>query len=72
MKLLHLLLSLCLAILLCTAPLIQAQTAPTVQAAPPTPPNGPGGSDGSPPPPPTMDTTVFLPDISTTVDGYAG
>ncbi|XP_017873398.1 PREDICTED: uncharacterized protein LOC108620898 [Drosophila arizonae] len=74
MKLLHLLLSLCLAFLLCAAPLIQAQTVPPIPTAAPTPPNGigNGGGEGEVPPPPNVPTTVETPDIDTAYPNYAG
>ncbi|XP_064549549.1 uncharacterized protein LOC135436074 [Drosophila montana] len=74
MKLLHLLLSLCLALLLCSVPLIQAQSAPTVATAAPTPPtSAPGDSpDDDLPPMPSMLTTVAGPPTDTTYGDYAG
>ncbi|XP_023175568.1 uncharacterized protein LOC111602639 [Drosophila hydei] len=74
MKLLQLLLSLCLAFLLCAAPLIQAQTVPPIPTAAPTPPNGQGApvSPGGVPPPPDVDTTVLTPTIETEYPNYAG
>ncbi|XP_030556404.1 uncharacterized protein LOC115759576 [Drosophila novamexicana] len=74
MKLLHLLLSLCLAFLLCSVPLIQAQSVPTIATAAPTPPNGAPGADSGEdaPPMPSMLTTVNVPTIDTTYGDYAG
>ncbi|XP_034488781.1 uncharacterized protein LOC117792672 [Drosophila innubila] len=74
MKFLQLLLSLCLAFLLCTLPLIKAQNngVPPIPTAAPTPPNGENGAPNGPPGPPAAPTTVETPEVSTVFPNYAG
>ncbi|XP_062124434.1 uncharacterized protein LOC133837623 [Drosophila sulfurigaster albostrigata] len=72
MKFFQLLLSLFLAIVLCTMPLIKAQEIPPIPTAAPTPPNGEAGAPAGPDGPPTAPTTIQSPEVSTIYPNYAG
>ncbi|XP_023036360.1 uncharacterized protein LOC111519480 [Drosophila willistoni] len=73
MKFFHLLLTLCLAILLCVGPMVQAQV-PSIPTDAPTPPTGSGGSEATTssgfPGPPTAASTAATPEVSTIYPEY--